>query len=141
VPACRYAISDPPADLGTLVNKLQSAIIAYGKEKDIDKTQTQVYFTNRRYYREDNFKSNRNRDRNRPYNRPTPRCVVCKKEGCRSWKHPKKEQEESKNKFFKDMFKDRFHTLPPTIATVSSSRPPSKRHPPYIDLCTRWSST
>jgi len=100
VPACRYAISDPLADLGILVSKLQSVITAYKKKKSIDKTQTQVYFTNRRYHRED--KSGRSRDRNRPWqssqssrpwqdrptnrytNRPTPRCFVCKKEGCRS---------------------------------------------------------
>jgi len=31
--ACRYALSDPPKDIGELVNKLQSAIIAYEKEK------------------------------------------------------------------------------------------------------------
>jgi hypothetical protein len=31
-PACRYAVSDPPDDLGQLVNKLQSSITTYEKE-------------------------------------------------------------------------------------------------------------
>ncbi|KAI1003750.1 hypothetical protein K3495_g4457 [Podosphaera aphanis] len=31
VPACRFAVSDPPSSLGAFVNKLQSSIIAYEK--------------------------------------------------------------------------------------------------------------
>jgi hypothetical protein len=31
-PACRYAVSDPPDDLGQLINKLQSSITTYEKE-------------------------------------------------------------------------------------------------------------
>ncbi|KAI1005023.1 hypothetical protein K3495_g3196 [Podosphaera aphanis] len=32
VPACRFAVLDPPSSLGAFVNKLQSSIIAYEKE-------------------------------------------------------------------------------------------------------------
>jgi hypothetical protein len=47
IPACRIAISDPLADFGHLINKLQSSITAYEKEQN----QTQTYFTDRRYFR------------------------------------------------------------------------------------------
>jgi len=99
VPACRYTLSNPPKDIGELINKLQSAIIAYKKEKGIDNTQIQpqVYFTNRQYYTENRTNGNRptyqNRDYHRPSgnrsihrdrDRPTLHCFICKKEGCRS---------------------------------------------------------
>jgi hypothetical protein len=44
IPACRYAVSDPPDNLRLLVNKLQSSITAYKKEVE-KQTQTQAYFT------------------------------------------------------------------------------------------------
>ena len=110
IPACRYAVSDPPDNLGLLVNKLQSSITAY--EKEVEKqTQTQAYFTDRRYHKKG---SNDNHDRNRnSYNHnpnQKPRCFVCNKEGCRSWKHSEEERENSKTKFktkFMNRYKDR----------------------------------
>ncbi|KAI0995592.1 hypothetical protein K3495_g12589 [Podosphaera aphanis] len=46
VPACRYAISDPPPSLGAFINKLQSSIIAYEKEN----AQSAAFSTDRRYH-------------------------------------------------------------------------------------------
>jgi hypothetical protein len=48
VPACRYAVSEPPDKLGPLFNKLQSLITVYKKENEVDTTQ--VYFTDQHYY-------------------------------------------------------------------------------------------
>ena len=45
-PACRYAVSEPPDDLGQLINKLRSSIISYKKEQQ----GTEAFFTDRRYY-------------------------------------------------------------------------------------------
>ena len=92
-------MSDPPADLGELINKLQSSITSYEKEQD---TAPGAFYTDRRYH-------SRNRP-NRQYQgrqysfNPSPgrqrkTCYVCKKEGCRSWKHSEHEQEESKARF------------------------------------------
>jgi hypothetical protein len=93
IPACRIAISDPPADFGHLINKLQSSIIAYEKEQN----QTQAYFTDRRYH-------SRNRDRNDRGSRG--RCYVCQKEDCRSWKHTEVERNKAKDEY-KSRFSDR----------------------------------
>jgi hypothetical protein len=43
-PACRYTVSDPPNNLGQLVNKLQSSITTYEKEQQIT---AETYFTDR----------------------------------------------------------------------------------------------
>jgi hypothetical protein len=45
-PACRYAVSDPPADLGSLINKLQSSITSYEKEQE----STETFFIYLRYH-------------------------------------------------------------------------------------------
>lgn len=103
IPACRYAISDPPDSLGHLVNKLQSSITAYEKEQPSANTNG-AYFTDRRFH-----------GRNPPTQHSVPsttyppratypspstnRCFVCSKENCRSWKHTPEEREQSKAKF------------------------------------------
>lgn len=92
VPACRYAVSDPPPTVGALINKLQSSIIAYEKEN----VQSNAYFTDRRYHK------------NSPSSNidTTRRCYVCHKEDCRSWNHSEQERDNYKNKF-KEEFKNR----------------------------------
>ena len=119
IPACQFAVSDPPRELGPLINRLQSSITAYEKQNP---EQTRAYYTDRRYYgRENNYNRhrdrnyrnydrNRDRDRNRlrfPL-RHRPRCFVCGREDCRSWKHSAEEREESKAKF-KATNKDKFN--------------------------------
>ncbi|RKF77660.1 hypothetical protein GcM1_217026 [Golovinomyces cichoracearum] len=49
-PACKYAVSDPPADLGQVINKLKSSITKYEKEREKELTKTEAYFTDHRYY-------------------------------------------------------------------------------------------
>ena len=56
--ACRYAVADPPAEVGALITKLQSSIMAVEKE---DTTNHGVYFTDRRYH-------SNSRNDPRPYN-------------------------------------------------------------------------
>ncbi|TQS38270.1 hypothetical protein Golomagni_01229 [Golovinomyces magnicellulatus] len=93
VPACRYAVSDPPPIVGALINKLQSSIIAYEREN----FQSNAYLTDRRYHKKS---SNSNIDTT---NR---RCYICHKEDCRSWNHSDQEQNNYKSKF-KEEFKNR----------------------------------
>ncbi len=104
-PACRYAVSDPPNDLGHLINKLQSSITSYEKEQEQN---TESFFTDRRYHGRDLPYNNRPENRNEPNrygsNRSIPykphgKCFVCKKPRCRSWKHTPQEQQEAKDKF------------------------------------------
>ena len=91
-PACRYAVSDPPSDLGGLINKLQSSITSYEKEKEQESI-SESYYTDRR------FRKNKPQERNQPQTRQNNTCYICKRENCRSWKHTQKEQEESKARF------------------------------------------
>jgi hypothetical protein len=113
-PACRYAVSDPPLDFGELINKLQSSITTYEKERD---TENNIYFTDRRYYSR-NQSSNRrngyegrryNPSRNHDHDRRRNTCFICKKEDCRSWKHTQQEQDKSRTRF-KSRHLDRFDT-------------------------------
>jgi hypothetical protein len=95
VPACRYAVSEPPDKLGPLINKLQSSIAAYEKENEVTDA-TQIYFTDRRYYRQNRYGNRRTRQ---DQNQLQGRCYICKRSDCRSWKHTQEEQEQSKAKF------------------------------------------
>ena len=108
-PACRYAVSDPPAHLGTLLHKLQSSITTYEKEQSLGATET--FFTDRRYYRrsDQRFRGGQSQQSRTPRfglprsqsgpNRRQGVCFICRKEECRSWKHPQREQDEFKTKF------------------------------------------
>jgi hypothetical protein len=98
VPACRIAISDPPGELSTLINKLQSSITAWKKENP--RTMSASYFTDRRYYRglqqhrtqQKGHFTARNQDSSHK-----ARCYVCKREDCRSWKHTDTERQKAKD--------------------------------------------
>ena len=100
VPACRYAVSDPPADFSELMNKLRSSIIAYKKEQST----TNAFFTDRRYYRNDNrnnptrngYKGTTYGQNQHPYPRRKFKCFVCCKEGCHSRNHTPEEREKEK---------------------------------------------
>jgi hypothetical protein len=102
IPACRYAVSDPPADLGLLINKLQSSITSYEKEQEHN---TEAFFTDRRYHSRNapsgrpGYRHNSNRFNRSPSYQQRGRCFICKKEDCRSWKHTPEEQRDSKAKF------------------------------------------
>jgi hypothetical protein len=103
--ACRYAISDPPANLGQLINKLQSSITTYKSEQQAN---PETFFTNRRYHSQNppSYRSSGNRqyepsrnfgtrnDYSKPRNRNdyAPKsCFICKKPEYRSWKHTPEE--------------------------------------------------
>ncbi|KAI0995466.1 hypothetical protein K3495_g12711 [Podosphaera aphanis] len=97
VPACRFAVSDPPSSLGASVNKLQPSIIAYEKEN----VQSEAFFTDRRYHK--NFNSPK-------IENAAQCCYVCQKEDCRSWNHTDQERQNFKNEFkseFKNKLKPR----------------------------------
>ncbi|RKF71763.1 hypothetical protein GcM1_250180 [Golovinomyces cichoracearum] len=98
-PACKYAVFDPPADQGQLINKLKSSITNYEKEREKELNKTEAYFTDRRYYGKDNdkfYKSNKNSTNSE---RKSRGCWICRKPSCRSWKHPQSKQGTEKSKF------------------------------------------
>jgi hypothetical protein len=96
-PACRYAVSDPPADLGQLIHKLQSSITSYEKEQEAS---PDTFFTDRRYHRlSDRRRQDRYGGRSRPTSGRRGICFICKKEGCRTWKHSQQEQEDEKARY------------------------------------------
>src|SRR5450432_2959538 len=106
--ACRIAVSDPPATLGELINKLQSAITTYEREQQLQlQTNTSdTYYTDRRYRSDGQNKyrgqSNYRSRLQHPYSRYSSNsrsCFICKKEGCRSWKHTPQEQDEERARF------------------------------------------
>jgi hypothetical protein len=121
-PAYRFAIANPPQEPSQLINRLQSSITTYEKEQQLNSTK--AYFTDRKYHSNSNRYDRRNgnhhynNDRNRRtrdnFRSPfKPRdnlrsrerfnlsksCFICKKPGCRSWKHSPKEQAEEKARF------------------------------------------
>jgi hypothetical protein len=96
VPACRIAISDPPGELSTLINKLQSSITAW--EKENPRITSASYFTDRRYYH--GLQQRRIQPKGRFTARNGPRkahCYICRKEDCRSWKHTDAERQKAKD--------------------------------------------
>ncbi|RKF60480.1 hypothetical protein OnM2_050041 [Erysiphe neolycopersici] len=104
VPACKYAVADPPENLGALLNKLHSSIIAHEKEN----SEQTAFFTDRRYFNNQSARRNR---RSSVSNNPNPRCYVCHKENCRSWNHKEQEKEACKAKF-RYMLKGRLNSRP-----------------------------
>ncbi|RFU23765.1 hypothetical protein B7463_g12573, partial [Scytalidium lignicola] len=100
-PVCRYAISDPSGDLGQLINKLHSSIMSYEKEKEQEHN-GETYFTDCRYHtnRGTSQRFNpRGLRRTTLYSQTQGRCFICKREGCRLWKHPQEEQDAEKAHF------------------------------------------
>jgi hypothetical protein len=102
IPTCQFAISDPPSELGPLINKIQSSITAYKKQNP---DQTQAYYTDRRYYKKGINQSRYNRRNRQDLYQPNfppqykPRCFVCNKEEYKLWNHSLEEIEESKARF------------------------------------------
>ena len=74
-PACRYAVSDPPSDLGGLINKLQSSITSYEKEKEQESI-------SKSYYMDYRFYKNKPQEHNQPQTCQNNTCYIYKRENC-----------------------------------------------------------
>ena len=123
VPSCRYALADPPRDEGEFINKLFSTIITYEREPgNAPATQAQAYVktttpsTIIAPSAEQNYSDRVYRGRKPQYNkanniRGRKRCFICKKEDCRSWKHPPHELEAMKQRF-KKLSREKYHKAP-----------------------------
>ena len=71
--------------------------MSYEKEQGLNQ---ETFYTDRSYHTKDGPKyPDRNQKGRYTQQRPSNICFICRKEGCRSWKHPQKEQEESKARF------------------------------------------
>jgi hypothetical protein len=110
VPACQYACFKPSETLAGLINDLKSSIATYQKAHSTESsfpTESTTLFTDRRYHR--NFQPRTNQDRgqrrgyqdrrNQGQGRTEKKCFVCQKEGCWSTKHSRDEREDAKRKF------------------------------------------
>ena len=108
-PACRYAVANPPGELGQLINKLQSSITTYEKEQQHG---NETFFTDRKYHsrnprydrrnggrRHNHVSTHVSTSRYRDRVDPTKPCFICKKPGCRSWNHTPEEQAAEKARF------------------------------------------
>ena len=93
-PIYRYIVLDPPTNLGSLINKLQSSITSYEKEQESTKT----FFIDYYYYsqsttsrfsnqRSTNNQYNYNDNQNGILYWQYRRCFIYKREDYRLWKH------------------------------------------------------
>lgn len=137
VPACHAPVINPPPDIGSLMNVLQSAAMAYEQErKNVassflgDDTDNEAYYTDRHYRRNtpNTCGGGAYRGPQRRYNPDTYKkdgkqksCWVCKGPNCRSWKHTPEEREAEKARYksllrtnsstpgFSQFFEEHFH--------------------------------
>ena len=104
---CRYAITEPPIELGHLVSKLRSSVTAQENENKLNTTATttssETFFVDRRFRSWDNYISynNRNTGRNRPIRarRPQGPCYICRRKDYISYNHSQEEQDQQKARF------------------------------------------
>lgn len=110
--ACNLACFDPKKDVSGLINQLRQSVNTWERSHKSD--ENSVLFTDRR------FRNNNNSDRrsagnfrnknfgsgsyNRSPQRPNSsnriqRCWICKKEGCRSTKHSREEQDKNRREY------------------------------------------
>ncbi len=105
VDACKIACSLPPPTVPALISSLKDSIDTAMRSHS-EALNSDAFFTDRRYYRNDNNRGQRYKfSRGRSGARDSSKrrsCYVCKKEGCRSWKHSRPEQEAAKQRFLSE---------------------------------------
>jgi hypothetical protein len=101
VEACVYACLKPSPTLEGVCSDLRSSIIAYKRIHE-SKPSNQAFYTDRKYRTgprpQNRFDRQNNRHQGKSSNNFKKRCLMCKKEGCWSTKHPEKERKEAMNK-------------------------------------------
>ncbi|OXV09105.1 hypothetical protein Egran_03132, partial [Elaphomyces granulatus] len=101
VEACVYACLKPAPTLEGVCSDLRSSIIAYKRIHE-SKPSNQAFYTDRKYRTGPRPQNRSDRQNNRYQGKSSnnfkKRCLVCKKEGCWSTKHPEKERKEAMNK-------------------------------------------
>ena len=117
---CKYAYYKPVDTLAGFINDLQSSIVTYKVLNPLSSTQafatdiqypqtdSDVYFTDRRYrqqhpYRPSPTRNPRSNSHTKVYprRRTSQKCFVCGKEGCWSTRHTQEERDRSKKRFNK----------------------------------------
>ena len=108
---------DPPLGLGSLTDKLYASATIYENEQKLNQPDS-TYFVDRRYRGRPSDSGYSNRYSNHYGNRGNhyhehqgpcdsrrgnkKRCFICSNKDCRSWKHPRKEQDEERARFKAD---------------------------------------
>jgi hypothetical protein len=92
IPACQYACFKPSDSLTELINDLKSSIATYQKAHSTEFSfpTESTFFTDRRYHRNFQPRTNQNREQRREYQnrrnqnqrRTEKKCFVCQKEEC-----------------------------------------------------------
>ncbi|RKF60459.1 hypothetical protein OnM2_050063, partial [Erysiphe neolycopersici] len=87
---CQETFPNPPKDLGNIISSFASSIRA----KEAIEKDSSTYWTDRRFHRQDT--PNKNYSATKSFHKP--RCYVCNKENCRSWRHNSEEEKETARK-------------------------------------------
>ncbi|KHJ34666.1 hypothetical protein EV44_g6373 [Erysiphe necator] len=91
---CRATFANPPKDLGNLISSFANSIRAKEAVEKIEKTPS-TFWTDRKFHRNYNNQSGPSHDNILH----RPKCYVCGKEECRSWKHnSEREKEAARNR-------------------------------------------
>ncbi|RAL67593.1 hypothetical protein DID88_008346 [Monilinia fructigena] len=116
VEACNLACFDPKKEVSGLINQLRQSINTW--ERSHKNEEDAVLFTDRRFrsnngndrngsrdsrnsnFRSNNFRNNSyNKSRHSNSSNQRNQCWICKKEGCRSTKHSKEEQDKQRREY------------------------------------------
>ncbi|RKF60455.1 hypothetical protein OnM2_050062, partial [Erysiphe neolycopersici] len=87
---CQATFANPPKDLGNLISRFASSIRA----KEAIEKDSSTYWTDRRFHRQ--YTPNKNYSATKSFHKP--RCYVCNKDNCRSWRHNSEEEKETARK-------------------------------------------
>jgi hypothetical protein len=130
--ACQVAVAQTPTSIGEFINNLQSSILSYEKIKEVEGNAfttdhaymntlvDETYSQDRNFhYRAPRGGGSRGRGGYRPPFNPSNRrpqkgsgkCWICDKPGCRSFNHPKAEQDIQRENWLKNQGKNISQTL------------------------------
>ena len=149
IPACKQACFKPSSDLGGLFNELREAIAIFEPPTEGSET----LFTDRRYHKQTPFsrpppprtppsRPRTNNYGNRTHAEPHRRqatgkkqCFVCGKEGCWSNRHSQEEQEESRQRYGREIARDYkyYKNNPKQYVTEYEGTEPGEEYDPDLD--------
>ncbi|EXU94591.1 hypothetical protein X797_012339 [Metarhizium robertsii] len=108
IPECDKAIYDGASTFEDLASKIRKSIrISEDNKKATAQYHSEAHFVDRQFSNGDNRRSRFTVKRNQ---RLKPRCYVCQKEGCWSFKHSDKERQQARENWFRS----RKHQTTPT---------------------------
>lgn len=95
-PACEWATSKPADTITGFIQDLRTNASQYQdkmRASSLNVTDSDAFYTDRRYYGQRTRHMNRNQGFRQPIRRSNLKCYVCKKLGCFSTKHTQDERD------------------------------------------------